>query len=508
MQFTDLLFTAIVGAIIGYFTNWLAIKMLFRPHHEKRIFGIKVPFTPGLIPKEQGRIANSVADAVATHLLTSDTMTEAMRNNGIDKKLKTWIESKASELSERKISIGEQIKSVVGEKFHDLINFIKDKLTIFIISFMKKEKFKGEAEDLIVSFIRKELSKNTALLLDSDFYKNIKNNLIKASKEYKSSEEFKAYIEKLIEIKILELENTNKSLGEVMPAGFISTIKVYVYSKNYDIAMAIKGMLKDEKIQFKLKKALGEMISSNVNSMVAMFLNPDTIYNKLYPAIEGYLDNEENQREIALTINEVIDKILNSKIKEITSNISVESKERNVKAISELITNKIIDDSLVDDAIAMLENKIRGKETFEELLSEFNMNHEEAIKRFVRDRIDGITASKEVEYKVKEYTDTVVDNTLNLTIGELADGKEEKISNAASKLSEVLFNRFLTTKAADFVEALNIRKIVEDKINSFDINFTEKLILEIASKELSAITWLGALLGFVMGLLSSIIAAI
>ena len=35
-----------VGAIIGYITNWLAIKMLFRPHGEKKIFGIKLPFTP------------------------------------------------------------------------------------------------------------------------------------------------------------------------------------------------------------------------------------------------------------------------------------------------------------------------------------------------------------------------------------------------------------------------------------------------------------------------------
>lgn len=51
---------ALVGAFIGYITNWLAIKMLFRPHHEKRIFGIKLPFTPGLIPKEKDRIAKSV----------------------------------------------------------------------------------------------------------------------------------------------------------------------------------------------------------------------------------------------------------------------------------------------------------------------------------------------------------------------------------------------------------------------------------------------------------------
>ena len=58
----------IVGAVIGYLTNWLAIKMLFRPRTEKRILGVKVPFTPGLIPKEKDRIARNVSESVGEHL--------------------------------------------------------------------------------------------------------------------------------------------------------------------------------------------------------------------------------------------------------------------------------------------------------------------------------------------------------------------------------------------------------------------------------------------------------
>ena len=47
------LVTPIVGGIIGYVTNDIAIKMLFRPHEAKYIFGHKIPFTPGIIPKEK-----------------------------------------------------------------------------------------------------------------------------------------------------------------------------------------------------------------------------------------------------------------------------------------------------------------------------------------------------------------------------------------------------------------------------------------------------------------------
>ena len=58
----------LLGAVIGYITNWLAIKMLFRPHYEKKIFGLHIPFTLGLIPKEMNRIAKSIGETVGVHL--------------------------------------------------------------------------------------------------------------------------------------------------------------------------------------------------------------------------------------------------------------------------------------------------------------------------------------------------------------------------------------------------------------------------------------------------------
>lgn len=60
----ELVLMVLIGGAIGYFTNYLAIKMLFRPLHEKYILGIKVPFTPGLIPAEKSRMAVSVGKAI------------------------------------------------------------------------------------------------------------------------------------------------------------------------------------------------------------------------------------------------------------------------------------------------------------------------------------------------------------------------------------------------------------------------------------------------------------
>jgi uncharacterized membrane protein YheB (UPF0754 family) len=54
----------VLGAVIGYFTNWLAVKMLFRPYYPKKIGKLTLPFTPGIIPKRKQALAQAVGKVV------------------------------------------------------------------------------------------------------------------------------------------------------------------------------------------------------------------------------------------------------------------------------------------------------------------------------------------------------------------------------------------------------------------------------------------------------------
>lgn len=60
----------VAGSIIGYFTNDIAIKMLFRPYRPIYLGKRKLPFTPGLIPSNQERLAQKVSDTIMGSLLT------------------------------------------------------------------------------------------------------------------------------------------------------------------------------------------------------------------------------------------------------------------------------------------------------------------------------------------------------------------------------------------------------------------------------------------------------
>ncbi|MDR0387645.1 MAG: DUF445 family protein, partial [Treponema sp.] len=66
----------LIGALIGYVTNAVAIKMLFRPLRAVRIFGVRLPFTPGVLPRERHKLADSIGSMVERKLLTPEILRE------------------------------------------------------------------------------------------------------------------------------------------------------------------------------------------------------------------------------------------------------------------------------------------------------------------------------------------------------------------------------------------------------------------------------------------------
>ena len=66
--------------------------------------------------------------------------------------------------------------------------------------------------------------------------------------------------------------------------------------------------------------------------------------------------------------------------------------------------------------------------------------------------------------------------------------------------------RNIVNQCADgILQSVNITALVEDKINAMPIDELEKLVQDVMKKELNAIVNLGALIGFILGLLNLII---
>ncbi len=81
-----------VGAVIGYITNDIAIRMLFRPHQAKYFMGIHIPFTPGIIPKEKVRIASSIGKAVSENLMNREVLEKSLLSDEMLEKMNDAID--------------------------------------------------------------------------------------------------------------------------------------------------------------------------------------------------------------------------------------------------------------------------------------------------------------------------------------------------------------------------------------------------------------------------------
>ena len=78
MEILHIVLPLVLGALIGYVTNYIAVKMLFRPYEAVKIGNKTLPFTPGVIPKNKPRIARACGAAVEGSLFSQDDIKKAI----------------------------------------------------------------------------------------------------------------------------------------------------------------------------------------------------------------------------------------------------------------------------------------------------------------------------------------------------------------------------------------------------------------------------------------------
>lgn len=123
MQFSQIVLPILVGSVIGYFTNYIAIKMLFHPKKEIRLGGFRVPFTPGVIPKNQKRIAKAVASAVSEQLLTKEDILNKIKDSSVKDVFAKKVAAKImeSEITCTELVDVEEISDSLGNRIGDEI---------------------------------------------------------------------------------------------------------------------------------------------------------------------------------------------------------------------------------------------------------------------------------------------------------------------------------------------------------------------------------------------------
>lgn len=166
----------LVGALIGYITNWVAIKMLFRPRTAKYLFGIRLPFTPGMIPREKSRIAKSIGLAVGEKLLNKDIIMNTLISPDFHEKFEQLIRKKTDELKENTTSIQAAAQNLLGAEISETIMI---KIQNYISHFLKEKIKDPEVITKITAYISKSI--------DQYIEKQLSNPLIRMALSFNSS---------------------------------------------------------------------------------------------------------------------------------------------------------------------------------------------------------------------------------------------------------------------------------------------------------------------------------
>ncbi|MBI5893211.1 MAG: DUF445 family protein [Deltaproteobacteria bacterium] len=138
-----LIIPPLVGAIIGWFTNYVAIKMLFKPHEPVNIFGCK---WQGAIPKRRHEISKSMARAIEKELLSAKDFSKILE----DMEWEDEVEKAVDEIIEHRFKTVKKFP-IVGLLSENLTYHIKYFLTKEILKHIdeKKEKLVGSFQEKI-----------------------------------------------------------------------------------------------------------------------------------------------------------------------------------------------------------------------------------------------------------------------------------------------------------------------------------------------------------------------
>ncbi len=494
------------GAVIGYFTNYVAVKMLFRPYNQVKIGPFKVPFTPGLIPKEKERIAAALGKAVGEKILTDDTVKEYLLSHKMTDYMYNISSEKALELKSSQYSINDIGRILKGKEWESIKYNLSENIYFHITDFIKSEQTINSLSDNICLKINDALE-NKAGSLNADnilgFLEYIFNLVFRDLVE---NGKMQSFTEKALWNLLLGLEKDQRPIKEAVSFASISELKDYIVLKVPDAINALLALTENPQIEENLKKHLKSALESIAGPFLGMFINSDDIYCKIITDITEYFNNPENSGEIENAVSLAVENFTEKTIGDVSSIILSQMREKTVNKIVMFMFEELKNNAFQDMFNESVKEYIseNSDKTLNIILSKADKNFNSKIKEFVYNTVYSVLTNADKFINKEKFINTLnklFDMKLS-KVFEMLSVNDEDISKTSVEVYKNIINNF----SSGFFSKLNISEMAEKRINEFEMGYLESIILSIAKKELSAITYLGGVLGFIIGLVPSVIA--
>lgn len=519
LPYTKYIAPPVVGAFIGYLTNRVAIRMLFRPLHPWKIGGLRVPMTPGVIPSKRHELAQNMGEVVGDHLLTSQEIGKGLQQEVFQGHLYNVIDGRVKAILEKDLG---SISEVVPEKFSAYIDMgsrvVTYQLKGQLRKFIDSEQFERIIGEAVGDRLERFLDQEVGLILPGDkrevAYLFIEENIERMF----ASEPMEQWVEDFVHQKVYAVLQQEKSLAEVVPESvqtlLLDSIEKQIPSFLKKIATIVSEPSVRDRVVAGACAGVDKFIESlgSMADMVRGFMRMETV--------------EEKIREYLVEKNDDIVSWLQSE--EVQEKVVVILRERSQDFLNKPIVDwvKSEDEDVVQDFCNQLSQQIllliRGKEVSTVLASMIKSNVENHIDSGdlktgrVLDKLLGsetaaggqgwlikevrvLLQSENTKATIDSMIDSLASGLLKKRLGRLGNyvpaGAREGVSRSFQKVA----SEFIAAEVPGLVQSLNIRKIVTEKINSLDLLKLEGLLLSIMEEQFKYINLFGGLLGFVLG---------
>jgi len=530
----------LVGAVIGYFTNWLAIKMLFRPYKTIRVAGIRLPFTPGILPREKDKLAVSLGDTVAQELLTPQVITKRIQSPEIQKTaahaVRVALEGFLGQDAGRMFSPhgGEQ-SSNDGEAPDKRSGADSDASEDVLAE-------RGDRHLLDTSSLSRQVMDSLRRLVASadiqasmkgvftEFFARIgefevrdlvsKEQFVDAILKAASSLEGKSLSEFIQPNGEPNPHYILRALAELPPDATIRALSDALVPKAYEYFLPhVDGFLHGDEFR--------ERLEVEARAFVKRALDRLGTFQRLFVSIAGY------DAKIAQTMPETIEDLIQT-IEQLLRDPSTPQK------ISEALCAALVSERSKLDALASpVPETVRGERegtildtafaSLRESSEELRRRAEESYGRLAElhikelfgvsisaDDVSGFVLSVFVRTIERDgsgssttigslFVQVIEESAKGKTIAEFFGIHEAEIEQISLTLAGALL-KLVETRMPLLVEAIDIKSMVSEKIDSLDMKEVERIVLQVVRKELAWITWLGGILGAIIGLIQSVIS--
>ncbi|WAG31380.1 DUF445 domain-containing protein [Staphylococcus chromogenes] len=297
----------LIGALIGGVTNMIAIKMLFHPFKAYYIFGKRIPFTPGLVPKRREEIASKIGQVVEEHLLTESLIREKITSEAMHTSIYNTVQQQITALQSDKVTL----QSLVQDFHIDLHEKTETWIKHFLNERLNKKYLEIENEQ-----IETLVPQNLIHTIDEKVLQ-IDEVILKRARYYISSDKGYHDIFEMIEtffneksriLSMLQMFMTKEAIAERVQAELLRLsehpkakriLKTQIQEEYQRLkSMPIRDIVTKDQFNDKLEKFIEECISH-----LQIKQKMHTPLNRLVPDMFTYLKSEGAEKLTAFIIS-------------------------------------------------------------------------------------------------------------------------------------------------------------------------------------------------------------